>query len=91
MEISFDDQAWDDFCHWLDTDVVMAAKVRALIKDALRSPFSGLGKPEPLRGNWQGYWSRRISDEHRLVYRVRGRAGEQVLEIAICRYHYDKR
>ena len=59
-----------------------------LIEDTLRTPHQGLGKPEPLKGPLAGWWSRRITDEHRLVYRVSGKAGEQVLEIAQCRYHY---
>ena len=62
----------------------MLARVNALIKDCTRSPFQGIGKPEPLRGNWAGWWSRRIDHEHRLVYRVEAGA----LQIAQCRYHY---
>lgn len=88
MKLAFDEQGWEDFSHWLDADESMVAKIRALIKDIMRSPFKGLGKPEPLRGDWQGFWSRRISGEHRLVYRVSGSGDAQTLEIALCRYHY---
>ena len=62
--------------------------MNALIQECRRLPFHGLGKPEPLCGNWAGWWSRRITGEHRLVYRVSGSADEQRLEIARCRYHY---
>jgi toxin YoeB len=74
----------------------MAGKINDLIKDTRRQPFKGLGKPEPLKGNLAGWWSRRISGEHRLVYRVEGRnigPGQdtgQRLTIASCRYHYEK-
>jgi toxin YoeB len=68
----------------------MLARINELIKDGLRNPFGGIGKPEPLRGNLKGWWSRRITQEHRLVYRVRGTGDEQALEIASCRFHYDR-
>ncbi len=63
-------------------------RINALIEDCRRSPFRGIGKPEPLGGNLSGWWSRRIDDEHRLIYRVGGKGEAQVLEIAQCRYHY---
>lgn len=66
----------------------MLARVNELIRDALRSPFRGIGKPEPLRDNWPGWWSRRINAEHRLVYRVIGSGDDQRLEIALCGCHY---
>jgi toxin YoeB len=66
----------------------MLARVNDLINDCRRSPFKGLGKPEPLRGDLQGWWSRRINTEDRLVYRVTGKPPDQALEIAQCRFHY---
>ena len=84
MKIVFASAAWEDYLHWQQTDAKILAKLNALIKDCTRSPFVGLGKPEPLKPNWSGWWSRRITDEHRLVYRVKDNA----LEIAQCRYHY---
>jgi toxin YoeB len=72
----------------LKTEPNLVRKINQLIEDIRRSPFQGLGKPEPLKGPLAGWWSRRITEEHRLVYRVRGKADEQVLEIAQCRYHY---
>ena len=84
MKIIFDERAWEDYLFWQETDKKLAAKINALIKDCSRSPFSGLGKPEPLRGRLSGWWSRRIDQEHRLVYRVEG----ETLQIAQCRHHY---
>jgi len=66
----------------------MVVRINALLEDALRRPFTGLGKPEPLKGQLSGWWSRRISKEHRLVYRCTGKAGDQRLEVVQCRYHY---
>ncbi len=67
----------------------MLLRLNALIEDARRSPFKGLGKPEPLKGDLSGWWSRRITGEHRLVYRVAGEPGEdQRIDIVLCRYHY---
>lgn len=63
-------------------------KINALLKDCSHSPFEGMGQPEPLKHDWVGWWSRRIDQEHRLVYRITTRDGEQVLEIAQCRHHY---
>ena len=80
--------AWDDFRHWQDHDTKMRGKVTTLIEECRRHPFKGTGKPEPLGGNLAGWWSRRISHEHRLVYRVSGSGKEQTLQVAQCRYHY---
>jgi toxin YoeB len=88
VKIVFAAHAWDDYLHWQATDAATLARVNELIRDASRSPFRGIGKPEPLRGELQGWWSRRISAEHRLVYRVAGSPPDQRLEIAQCRYHY---
>lgn len=88
MKLTWSERAWLDYLYWQQHDFGMVDKINALIKETKRTPFSGLGKPEPLRGELRGYWSRRISAEHRMVYRVHGAAGEQVLEIAFCRFHY---
>jgi toxin YoeB len=76
--------AWQDYLYWARTDVRMRDKINSFIDDIQRHPFTGLGKPEPLKRNLKGFWSRRINREHRLVYRVE--AG--VLQIAQCRFHY---
>ena len=78
--------AWEQYSYWLQTDKDIAQRINVLIKDCLRTPFEGVGKPEPLKGNFKGYWSRRINQEHRLVYKVYG----DILEIAQCRFHYKK-
>ena len=74
----------DDLQHWIDTDRRTAKRLLELMRAVLRDPFQGIGKPEPLRGDLSGWWSRRITQEHRLVYR----AADGVLQIAQCRYHY---
>ncbi len=78
--------AWDDYIYWLKNDKRILNRINALIKDILRNPFDGIGKPEPLKHKWSGFWSRRINHEHRLVYIIQN---EQLI-IAQCRYHYDK-
>jgi len=83
--IIFEGKAFDDFTTWATQDKKLYAKIIRLIKDIQRSPFTGLGKPEPLRHELKGYWSRRINDEHRLVYKV---TDEEVFIIA-CKYHYE--
>lgn len=88
MRLSFTPRGWADYVHWQETDRTLLGRVNALIKDALRTPFTGIGKPEPLLGEMKGWWSRRITGEHRLVYRVSGSGEAQALEIASCRYHY---
>ena len=84
MRLIFSREAWDDYLHWQKTDRRLLNRINLLIREILRSPFEGIGKPEPLKHGLAGYWSRRINDEHRLVYKV---DGESVL-IAQCRYHY---
>ena len=84
MKIVFADRGWEDFTYWVENDRKIAARIVRLIKDIERKPFEGLGKPEPLRHDLTGFWSRRITDEHRLVYSV---DKERVL-IAQARYHY---
>jgi toxin YoeB len=82
--IVFEASAFEDFASWASLDKKVHAKIVALLRDIQRSPFAGLGKPEPLRHELQGYWSRRITDEHRLVYKV---TDAEVI-VASCRYHY---
>lgn len=88
MRVAFWPTAWDDLRFWQEHDAKITAKLLALIEECRRNPFKGTGKPEPLGGNLSGWWSRRISQEHRLVYRVAGSGDEQVLQVAQCRYHY---
>jgi len=84
MRLLFAEQAWEDYQYWLQTDRKITRRVHELIKDTMRSPFAGIGKPEPLRHALAGYWSRRITDEHRMVYKVEGGS----LLLAQLRYHY---
>ena len=88
MKLVLSSRAWEDYLHWQGDDRGGFDRVNALIKECLRDPFRGTGKPEPLSGNLAGWWSRRINREHRLVYRVSGKDEAQALEIAQCRYHY---
>jgi len=88
VKLLFADRAWEDYLHWQATDPNTLERLNMLVRECQRSPFKGLGKPEPLRGDLQGWWSRRITLEDRLVYRVIGKDAEQRLEIAQCRFHY---
>lgn len=88
MRIAFTPGAWDDYLFWQENDRDIARRVNELIRDTARDPFKGLGKPEPLKGPLAGWWSRRITGEHRLVYRPRGSGDDRVVEIAACRHHY---
>lgn len=88
MKLVFSVTAWADYLHWQETNPKQLARVNALLRECMRHPFKGTGKPEALRGNLKGWWSRRIDREHRLVYRVRGEGAAQALEVAQCRYHY---
>ncbi|MCK6570675.1 Txe/YoeB family addiction module toxin [Myxococcota bacterium] len=88
MKVLFTPLAWADYVHWQAADTDVLAKVNTLIENTRRQPFTGLGKPEPLKGALSGFWSRRITGEHRLVYRVAGTGEEQRIEIVQCRYHY---
>lgn len=85
MQLSWDEAAWEDYLYWRQTDKKLLRKINELIKDAKRNPFEGLGKPEALKGNLSACWSRRIDQEHRLVYKV----FDQRLHILMCRYRYD--
>ncbi len=88
MKLIFSPQAWEDYLHWQANAPATLARLKALIRECTRTPFIGTGKPEPLRGNHKGWWSRRITIEDRLVYRVSGAGDTQALEIAQCRFHY---
>jgi toxin YoeB len=88
VQLLFTPQAWDDYLYWQTHDLNMIARINALLADTRRTPFSGIGKPEPLRGSLSGWWSRRVTAEHRLVYRCTGKDKEQRIEIVQCRYHY---
>lgn len=88
MRLVFSAQAWDDYQFWVATDDKMRERINQMIRQCQRTPFTGIGKPEPLRGDLTGWWSRRISREHRMVYRVSGAGASQSLEIAQLRFHY---
>jgi toxin YoeB len=88
VRVTFTPDGWRDYLYWAETDRKVLAVLNRLIEDVRRAPFSGLGKPEPLKGELAGWWSRRITAEHRLVYRAEGRKGDQQLIIIQCRYHY---
>ena len=81
----FTEDAWSDYLYWQTQDKKMLKRINQLLQDIERNVYSGLGKPEPLRGNLSGFWSRRIDDEHRIVYRI----SEDRVEIIQCRGHYD--
>jgi toxin YoeB len=84
MIIAFTMHAWEDYQYWQETDKKILERINELIKVTARDPFSGIGKPEPLKGDLKGFWSRRIDHEHRLVYRF----SKNSLEIISCRFHY---
>jgi toxin YoeB len=86
--IIFSTRAWEDYLHYQTDDPKLLERLNGLIKECTRHPFKGTGKPEPLKDNMRGWWSRRIDREHRLVYRIAGAGDAQALEIAQCRYHY---
>ena len=84
MRLVFSENAWGDYLHWQKADRKIPERINYLIQEILRSPYEGIGKPEPLKYDLTGYWSRRIDSEHRLVYKVESGA----VLIAQCRYHY---
>lgn len=84
MKLVFSENAWEDYLHWQRTDQRILRRINKLIKETQRDPFDGIGRPEPLKHSLAGYWSRRINDEHRFVYKVMDNA----LLIAQLRYHY---
>lgn len=85
MRFIFVEESWDDYLYWQKTDKKILTKINDLMKDISRTPFSGLGKPEPLKHKYKGYWSRRITDEHRLIYKIQ----DNEIIVAKCRFHYD--
>ncbi len=84
MKLIFAEQAWEDYVHWQQQDKRIVERINELIEDTMRSPFAGIGKPEPLKHALAGYWSRRITDEHRMVYKPE----KDALSLAQLRYHY---
>ena len=84
MKLIFAEAAWQDYCYWQQQDKQMLKRINQLIQEIQREPFTGIGKPEPLKHALSGYWSRRINDEHRIVYKVENEA----LLIAQLRHHY---
>lgn len=90
MDIVFTPHAWEDFEYWLENNPETIIRIKELLKSIKQNPFQGIGKPEPLKHDLRGYWSRRITSEHRLVYRVTGTKGnDQRCIIIQCRFHYD--
>ena len=85
MRYIFVEESWEDYLYWQETDKKIAGKINDLLKDISRHPFSGIGKPEPLKNKYKGFWARRITDEHRLIYQVKN---DEIL-VAKCRFHYD--
>jgi len=84
MNLIFADEAWEDYLYWQKNDKNILKRINTIIKEIRREPFAGIGDPEPLKYNWSGYWSRRITKEHRIVYKIK----ENAVFIAQCRYHY---
>ncbi len=85
MKYVFVDESWEDYLYWQKTNKKYVKKINDLLKAISREPYAGIGKPEPLKHNYQGFWSRRIDNEHRLIYQVKD---DEIL-IAKCRFHYD--
>ncbi len=90
MKFKFAEKGWEDFCYWLENDLEITMKIKTLLKDIKKDHFKGLGKPEPLKFNFKGCWSRRINSEHRLVYFISGTKGNDLkCTVLQCRFHYD--
>ena len=88
MRVHFTDDGWDDYLYWCRHDGDVLSRLNELIENARRTPFTGIGKPEALKGDYAGCWSRRITREHRLVYLVEGKQLDQRITIIACRFHY---
>ncbi|UKH22957.1 Txe/YoeB family addiction module toxin [Actinobacillus pleuropneumoniae] len=86
MKLTFSSNSWEDYLYWQKTDKIILKRINSLIKDIQRQPFEGIGKLEPLKFNLSGFWSRRINEEHRLIYSVE----DEAILIVACRYHYDQ-
>jgi toxin YoeB len=91
MKLLWSETGWEDYLYWQEADRRILRRINALIGDIDKTPFTGIGKPEPLMHELRGWWSRRIAADHRLVYRVIGQGNEQRVEIIGCRYHYTRR
>ena len=90
MNFEFTENAWEEFEYWIETDQDIVLKIKELLKDIKRNPFQGIGKPEPLKYDLKGYWSRRITGEHRLVSKAEDKKGaNQKCFVIQCRFHYD--
>ena len=85
MKYVFVDESWEDYLYWQKNNKIILKRINYLLKDISRNPFLGIGKPEPLKHKYKGFWSRRIDKEHRLIYRVKNNE----IHIAKCRFHYD--
>ena len=85
MKFVFTELSWEDYLYWQKIDKNKLKRINELLKDISRSPYEGIGKPEALKFNYAGFWSRRIDDEHRIIYRVI----DDEIQIAKCRFHYD--
>lgn len=85
MKYIFVDESWEDYLYWQKIDKKMLKRINLLIEDISRQPYKGIGKPEPLKHNYRGFWSRRIDGEHRLIYQV----SDDEIRIIKCRFHYD--
>jgi toxin YoeB len=88
LRVHFTDDGWDEYLYWSRNDPEIHSRLNGLIDNARRTPFQGIGKPEPLKGVLAGCWSRRITREHRLVYAVEGKGDSQCIIVVQCRYHY---
>jgi len=88
VKLVFADREWEDYLHWQAADPNELERLNALIKECARTPFQGMGRPAPLRGDYRGWWSRRLTLEDNLVYRASGSGEAQQLKIAQCRFHY---
>ena len=86
MKLTWDERGWDDYCRWQDVDRKTLKRINSLLKNICRTPYEGIGKPEPLRGDLSGWWSRRIDDTNRIVYR---QLDADTIVIASCRNHYE--
>ncbi|MEM8585486.1 MAG: Txe/YoeB family addiction module toxin [Bacteroidota bacterium] len=90
MLVEFTKNGWEDFQYWMENDMATALKIKELITAIKQNPFKGIGKPEPLKYGLKGFWSRKITQEHRLVYKISGKKGvDQKCSIIQCRFHYD--
>ncbi len=90
VRVEFTPTGWEDYCYWAMTDPDIVKRIHELIKDIGRDPFKGIGKPEALRYDLAGFWSRQINGEHRLVYAISGEKKERKVTVLMCRYHYDR-